>query len=51
MSDFRRIQEAYYLGTEELDVGQALDTKIIKMHEGHIQLHKYRLFNRPEANQ
>ena len=34
MSDFRRIQEAYYLGTEELDVGQALNPKTIKVPEG-----------------
>lgn len=50
MSDFRRIQEAYYLGTEELDVGQALNPKTIKVPEGHIQLPSIGYSIDPEAN-
>ena len=49
-NEFRKLQEAYFVGMEELDVGQALNPKTIKLPEGYIELHSIGYAIDPESN-
>ena len=49
-NEFRKLQEAYFVGMEELDVGQALNPKTIKLPEGFIQLPSISYAIDPESN-